>query len=128
MEKKRSLGVTVLSIIIILLGLLFLLAGVALSILLKQNINVNLPNPVAPMSIAALYFIGSGAGLFILAKWARMLVLVTSVFWVVLGAVGVFMGLWQGAVLHFLPLISFGIFFLLCFIFLMLPKVKEQFN
>lgn len=123
MEKKRPVGVILLSMFFLLIGL-FSALGNMLSI---SNFDTPI-SLIVSMIIFTLYFILLGTGLLLLKKWARFLLLLTSPIWILLGLTGIMLQAKGVFNRGFMILPIFSVFFLFCFIYFMHPKVKEQFK
>lgn len=129
MDKKRSIGVTVFSVLSIIIGLA----------VLTFNIRVLASRPIGSMVILACLFglacIISGIFLIRLKAWARNLFLVSMLIWSFLGAyslTGRFAAPGRKLFIDFSDLVIVSIFFILpavlSFYFFSCPEVRKQFK
>jgi hypothetical protein len=107
MDKKRSVGIIIFSIVFILLGLLFLLA----------------------MPLFSILYIITGIGILTLKPFARYLAIATSILGVVINTIKL-VGYWNKGISSqiIIALVGTYLIHLGVIYFFNRPKVKEQFK
>jgi len=124
MEKKRSVGVTTLGIVLLVVSIALLAYITVISMRIGfWTIRGFIVTYCFPIALLA-----SAVGILRLKNWARVLLIVTLMCWLFFGCFGVYLAAPQGIggwlyffAGNFLPLLVFGYFFTR-------PAVKAQFK
>ena len=128
MEKKRSVGVTIFSVIMIIAGIVLIFATYSVPLIIESFM------PTAMLSLCIIIIVG----IYILKRknWARILVLWVTSLWVIVGLLTTYSSIFKTAmpgsklvvnivadflIWHFLPFVT-------TFYFFTRPKVREQFK
>jgi len=137
MEKKRSVGVTIFGIIVIIVSIFEILSGFVGGTMICLVAGVK-PHAIFIgvmflfTMIGIMYLIG-GFGILSLKYWARNLILLVSFFKSILIILSLFLGIKvvikePAAALYFIPQIIVLFLLISILYFLTRPKVKEQFK